>query len=97
MPTKLRDELTDMLKRCGLALVLAGFALCIRTALPVKEETPIYQLSAAMVSSTRYGTAPSEAAWRRHHQDLDAHLPFTDFEIARPAVVGTRHNSEATA
>ncbi|MCW5632614.1 MAG: PAS domain S-box protein [Rubrivivax sp.] len=37
---------------------------------------------------------PDEAAWRRHRATLDAHLPFRDFELARPtADGGTRHVS----
>jgi PAS domain S-box-containing protein len=28
---------------------------------------------------------PDEAAWREHRATLDAHLPFRDFELARPA------------
>ena len=27
---------------------------------------------------------PDEEAWRRHRETLDAHLPFRDFELARP-------------
>jgi PAS domain S-box-containing protein len=32
--------------------------------------------------------APDEAAWRQHRATLDAHLPFRDFEIVRPAQDG---------
>ena len=32
--------------------------------------------------------APDEEAWRRHREMLDAHLPFRDFELARPAKDG---------
>jgi signal transduction histidine kinase len=28
---------------------------------------------------------PDEEAWRKHRETLDAHLPFRDFELARPA------------
>jgi C4-dicarboxylate-specific signal transduction histidine kinase len=28
---------------------------------------------------------PDEDAWRRHRETLDAHLPFRDFELVRPA------------
>ncbi len=28
---------------------------------------------------------PDEAAWREHRATMDAHLPFRDFELARPA------------
>ena len=31
---------------------------------------------------------PDEAAWRRHRETLDAHLPFRDFELARPTPDG---------
>lgn len=37
---------------------------------------------------------PDEEAWRRHRGTLDAHLPFRDFELARPtAGGGVRHVS----
>ena len=37
---------------------------------------------------------PDEDAWRRHRAMLDAHLPFRDFELARPtADGGTRYVS----
>ena len=37
---------------------------------------------------------PDEEAWRRHRATLAAHLPFRDFELARPtADRGTRHVS----
>jgi PAS domain S-box-containing protein len=32
--------------------------------------------------------APDEEAWRRHRETLDAHLPFRDFELARPTPGG---------
>jgi PAS domain S-box-containing protein len=31
---------------------------------------------------------PDEQAWRKHRATLDAHLPFRDFELARPAPDG---------
>jgi PAS domain-containing protein len=31
---------------------------------------------------------PDEEAWRKHRQTLDAHLPFRDFEFARPTPNG---------
>ncbi|WP_439394622.1 PAS domain S-box protein [Bradyrhizobium sp. PMVTL-01] len=31
---------------------------------------------------------PDEEAWQRHRQTLDAHLPFRDFELARPTPDG---------
>src|SRR5215469_3568963 len=31
---------------------------------------------------------PDEEAWRRHRETLDAHLPFRDFELARPTPQG---------
>ena len=37
---------------------------------------------------------PDEEAWRKHRATLDAHLPFRDFELARPtADGGTRYIS----
>ena len=46
----------DLLKRYGLALVLAGQALSLRGALPFKEGTSIYQLPlAAVILSAWYG------------------------------------------
>jgi len=33
---------------------------------------------------------PDAEAWRRHREALDAHLPFRDFELARPAPDGSR-------
>jgi PAS domain S-box-containing protein len=37
---------------------------------------------------------PDEEAWRRHRATMDAHLPFRDFELARPtADGGKRHVS----
>jgi len=33
---------------------------------------------------------PDAEAWRRHRETLDAHLPFRDFELARPAPDGGR-------
>ena len=31
---------------------------------------------------------PDPEAWRKHRETLDAHLPFRDFELARPAPDG---------
>ena len=31
---------------------------------------------------------PDAEAWRKHRETLDAHLPFRDFELARPAPDG---------
>ena len=31
---------------------------------------------------------PDEEAWRRHRETLDAHLPYRDFELARPTPSG---------
>src|SRR5208283_4593315 len=37
---------------------------------------------------------PDEEAWRKHRATLDAHLPFRDFELARPSADGgTRYVS----
>jgi PAS domain S-box-containing protein len=33
---------------------------------------------------------PDEEAWRKHRETLDAHLPFRDFEIARPVSGGSK-------
>ncbi|MBV8672284.1 MAG: PAS domain-containing protein, partial [Acidobacteriaceae bacterium] len=33
---------------------------------------------------------PDEEAWRKHRETLDAHLPFRDFELARPAPDGAK-------
>src|SRR5215471_7458218 len=33
---------------------------------------------------------PDAEAWRKHRETLDAHLPFRDFELARPAPDGGR-------
>jgi PAS domain S-box-containing protein len=33
---------------------------------------------------------PDEEAWRKHRETLDAHLPFRDFEVARPIPDGDR-------
>jgi PAS domain S-box-containing protein len=33
---------------------------------------------------------PDEEAWRKHRQTLDAHLPFRDFELARPMPGGNK-------
>jgi PAS domain S-box-containing protein len=33
---------------------------------------------------------PDEEAWRKHREMLDAHLPFRDFELARPGPDGSK-------
>lgn len=33
---------------------------------------------------------PDEEAWRKHREMIDAHLPFRDFEIARPGPGGSK-------
>jgi PAS domain S-box-containing protein len=33
---------------------------------------------------------PEEEAWRKHRETLDAHLPFRDFELARPGPDGSK-------
>src|SRR6266545_3434600 len=33
---------------------------------------------------------PGEEAWRKHRETLDAHLPFRDFELARPGPDGSK-------
>ena len=39
---------------------------------------------------------PDEEAWRKHRATLDAHLPFRDFEIARPAADGGKRYVSVT-
>jgi hypothetical protein len=34
---------------------------------------------------------PDEEAWRKHREALDAHLPFRDFELARPTPDGGKY------
>jgi hypothetical protein len=34
---------------------------------------------------------PDAEAWRKHRETLQAHLPFRDFELARPAADGGKH------
>ena len=33
---------------------------------------------------------PDEEVWRKHREMLDAHLPFRDFELARPGAYGSK-------
>jgi PAS domain S-box-containing protein len=55
-------------------------------------------LADAPVSGTEIGKTrwevpylePDEEAWRKHRETLDAHLPFRDFELARPAPDGSK-------
>jgi PAS domain S-box-containing protein len=45
------------------------------------------------IGKTRWGVPylePDEEAWRKHRATLDAHLPFRDFELARPAPDGSK-------
>lgn len=52
------------------------------------EEVPA---PASEIGKTRWEVPylePDEEAWRKHRETLDAHLPFRDFEIARPAPDG---------
>ena len=52
----LREDRRDLLKRYGLALVLAGFALFLRGVLPHPEGTALYQLPlTAVILSAWYG------------------------------------------
>lgn len=52
---------------------------------------------AAMIGKTPWEIpylAPDEETWIKHRATLDAHLPFRDFEIARPSATGgTRYFS----
>ena len=46
---------------------------------------------AAEIGKTRWEVPylePDEDAWRKHRDTLDAHLPFRDFEVARPTANG---------
>jgi len=36
--------------------------------------------------------SPDESGWQKHRATLDAHLPFRDFEIARPRANGAVHH-----
>jgi PAS domain S-box-containing protein len=45
----------------------------------------------AEIGNTRWEVPylePDEEAWRKHRETLDAHLPFRDFELARPTPDG---------
>jgi PAS domain S-box-containing protein len=45
------------------------------------------------IGKTRWGVPylePDEEAWRKHRATLDAHLPFRDFELARPTPDGSK-------
>ena len=54
--TKLSPRVRDVLKRYGVALALASLALFLRTQLPLREGTGIYQIPlAAVVVSAWYG------------------------------------------
>lgn len=47
--------------------------------------------SGSEVGKTRWEVPylePDEEAWRKHRETLDAHLPFRDFELARPRPEG---------
>lgn len=47
--------------------------------------------SGSEVGKTRWEVPylePDEEAWRKHRETLDAHLPFRDFELARPGPDG---------
>ena len=40
---------------------------------------------------------PDEEAWRIHRETLDAHLPFRDFELARPVAASGRRKRASEA
>jgi PAS domain S-box-containing protein len=49
--------------------------------------------SGSEIGKTRWDVPylePDEEAWRKHRETLDAHLPFRDFELARPAPDGSK-------
>ena len=39
---------------------------------------------------------PDAEAWRKHRETLEAHLPFRDFELARPAADGGKRYISAS-
>ena len=49
--------------------------------------------SGSEIGKTRWDVPylePDEEGWRKHRETLDAHLPFRDFELARPAPDGSK-------
>jgi PAS domain S-box-containing protein len=59
------------------------------------ERLPDAPTRAAEIGRTRWEVPylePDEAAWRGHRALLDAHLPFRDFELARPTPDGGRRH-----
>ena len=49
--------------------------------------------SGSEIGKTRWDVPylePDEEAWRKHRETLDAHLPFRDFELARPGPDGSK-------
>ena len=63
----------------------------------LSEELTDARVNGAEIGKTRWEipyAEPDEEAWRKHRATLDAHLPFRDFELARPgADGGTRYLS----
>ena len=50
-------------------------------------------LPGAAIGKTRWEvpySEPDKSAWRVHRNALDAHLPFRDFELARPTLDGRK-------
>jgi PAS domain S-box-containing protein len=57
------------------------------------ESLPDAPASASEIGKTRWEVPylePDEEAWRKHRETLDAHLPFRDFELARPGPDGSK-------
>lgn len=56
-----------------------------------RTDTPDWPAPGVELGKTRWEVPylePDEEAWRRHRETLDAHLPFRDFELARPTPGG---------
>jgi PAS domain S-box-containing protein len=55
--------------------------------------------SGPVIGKTRWEVPylePDAEAWRKHRETLDAHLPFRDFELARPNPDGSKRYSSAS-
>ncbi len=60
-----------------------------------REAAEAVSVTAAAIGQRRWEApylAPDESGWQQHRATLDAHLPFRDFEIARPRPNGTVHH-----
>ena len=72
----------------------AEHRLSVRTE-SKREVTELVFRGATSVGLRRWeipSTAPDEAGWKAHRDQLDAHLPFRNFEIARPRANGQVHH-----